>query len=80
MEDDGVGAETTAQAAAFFDVKLNSPSASQGVSNTAAGGGGASATAAATRSSETSISNDEDRKPSAAEHWMYGAESGLLME
>ncbi|CAM9553386.1 unnamed protein product, partial [Ectocarpus fasciculatus] len=50
MEDEGVGEETTAQAAAFFDVALDSPrvSASGGPSaSTSGGGGGGGVTAAA---------------------------------
>ncbi|CBJ28649.1 expressed unknown protein [Ectocarpus siliculosus] len=49
MEDEGVGEETTAQAAAFFDVTLDSPrvSASGGAAVSGGGGGGVIATSPA---------------------------------
>lgn len=89
MEDDGIGNETTAQAAAFFDVALESPRVSQGTSAGAAaprdGNGGASSavgvgsTVTGGRRSTTSMKDDpETRRSSAAEVWMYGGTEGPM--
>lgn len=86
MEDDGVGQETAAKAAAFFDVSLESPrvstrgSASPGPAAVGrrsgggdGGGGGRPVSSTRDPGSGSGVDGVESREPTAAEMWMYGS-------
>eukprot|EP00752_Nemacystus_decipiens_P010880 g9673.t1 len=86
MEDDGVGEETAAKAAAFFDVALDSPRVSArgaaspravGSSNgSGAGGGGRAGSLPRGPGSSGGANGETSRQPTAAEMWMYGSADG----
>lgn len=87
MEDAGVGEETTAQAAAFFDVALQSPrtaAAAEAEAAAVGGNGSGSAYRISTDGNEkwgggvdSGADGAEDRRSTAAaEAWMYGGVDG----
>lgn len=85
MEDDGIGEETTAKAAAFFDVALNSPStswprdeAAEAPSGTIPG---ASPVPPITAKGDAGGGGDGkiERQSTAAEMWMYGDVDGVAV-